>query len=94
MTQMTPELYGGLLAALRRFYEVIVLDLATGYRAHRELRGRPRRPGRPRARGHDGGVDHAEPSLIGTRVERPSPDKEHSPESSMVLRRTCAPTRG
>jgi hypothetical protein len=39
-------------------------------------------------------VDHAEPSLIGTRVERPSPDKEHSPESSMVLRRTCAPTRG
>jgi hypothetical protein len=30
MAQMTPELYGELLAFLRRFYEVILLDLGTG----------------------------------------------------------------
>ena len=33
MAQMTPELYGELLAFLRRFYEVILLDLGTGVTA-------------------------------------------------------------
>ena len=33
MAQMTPELYGQLLAFLRRFYEVILLDLGTGVTA-------------------------------------------------------------
>jgi MinD-like ATPase involved in chromosome partitioning or flagellar assembly len=33
MAQMTPELYGDLLAFLRRFYEVILLDLGTGITA-------------------------------------------------------------
>ena len=33
MAQMTPELYGELLAFLRRFYEVILLDLGTGITA-------------------------------------------------------------
>ena len=33
MAQMTPELYGELLAYLQRFYEVILLDLGTGVTA-------------------------------------------------------------
>ena len=33
MAQMTPELYGELLTFLRRFYEVILLDLGTGVTA-------------------------------------------------------------
>jgi MinD-like ATPase involved in chromosome partitioning or flagellar assembly len=33
MASMTPELYGELLAFLRRFYEVILLDLGTGVTA-------------------------------------------------------------
>jgi hypothetical protein len=33
MAQMTPELYGELLAFLRRFYEVILLDLGSGITA-------------------------------------------------------------
>jgi MinD-like ATPase involved in chromosome partitioning or flagellar assembly len=33
MAQMTPELYGELLEFLRRFYEVILLDLGTGVTA-------------------------------------------------------------
>src|SRR4051794_18369759 len=33
MAQMTPELYGELLAFLRRFYEAILLDLGTGVTA-------------------------------------------------------------
>ena len=33
MAQMTPELYGELLSFLRRFYEVILLDLGTGVTA-------------------------------------------------------------
>jgi MinD-like ATPase involved in chromosome partitioning or flagellar assembly len=33
MAQMTPDLYGELLAFLRRFYEVILLDLGTGVTA-------------------------------------------------------------
>src|SRR4051794_27014349 len=33
MAQMTPELYGELLCFLRRFYEVILLDLGTGVTA-------------------------------------------------------------
>jgi MinD-like ATPase involved in chromosome partitioning or flagellar assembly len=33
MAQMTPELYGELLEFLRRFYEVILLDLGTGITA-------------------------------------------------------------
>src|SRR3954454_2360235 len=33
MAQMTPKLYGELLAFLRRFYEVILLDLGTGVTA-------------------------------------------------------------
>lgn len=33
MAQMTPELYGELLAFLRRFYEVVLLDLGTGVTA-------------------------------------------------------------
>jgi cellulose biosynthesis protein BcsQ len=33
MAQMTPELYGELVAFLRRFYEVILLDLGTGVTA-------------------------------------------------------------
>jgi MinD-like ATPase involved in chromosome partitioning or flagellar assembly len=33
MAQMTPEFYGELLAFLRRFYEVILLDLGTGVTA-------------------------------------------------------------
>jgi MinD-like ATPase involved in chromosome partitioning or flagellar assembly len=33
MAQMTPELYGELLELLRRFYEVILLDLGTGITA-------------------------------------------------------------
>jgi MinD-like ATPase involved in chromosome partitioning or flagellar assembly len=33
MSQMTPELYGDLLEFMRRFYEVILLDLGTGITA-------------------------------------------------------------
>jgi hypothetical protein len=33
MAQMTPELYAELLTFLRRFYEVILLDLGTGVTA-------------------------------------------------------------